>query len=554
MILAAFLLLACVQPEPLALAPSGEFSLFGGEAQGIDFDAAGQRMMTYGWFGDVVLWDLNTLEVLGGVSLTGDDVGVVALHPTRLVGAVALSKGRFGPSEVCLVDLAAGRVIDRREGGGEGLAWNEEGDALALGGRVVSVFDVATDEPVRLTNERKVTLGEQKRDEVPELAEFAGRWRGWRGVAEAYHGLSSLPGNLRAGAPSWGIWVAHAPRGDTSVVADRAGQLHVCRVDGVRAVVGHLTPVKEVAFTPDGGHVAARGANAVTFATWRGAIVGRLPGAATLTPGASGSELWLVEHRRARLVDAAVVHVLQTRVVPVNYRLDIGRSVSTPLAVGFPEQPRPTRRALALGSALAVTVASRPALWSPDAIEVLTPNPKAAMWSWAQHFVRSRDGGRWAAVWYDDEDPEVSRGFTEPASRVRVSTVAGQVLFAAELAAAATSAALSPDGEVLALGLRSMRSFEARKADASCIELRDAASGEVRVRRTCGVPRWLGYVDADTLLVISDTGLEICDATTFAVRQTIDLGGPVGAVDLSLDGTRLAIARGPRVQVYSLTR
>ena len=46
MILTAFLLLA--QPQPITLSLGGEFQVMGGEAQGIDFDAAGRRMLTYG--------------------------------------------------------------------------------------------------------------------------------------------------------------------------------------------------------------------------------------------------------------------------------------------------------------------------------------------------------------------------------------------------------------------------------------------------------------------------------------------------------------------------
>lgn len=547
MILAAFLLLACAQPEPLVLAPSGEFTLIGGEAKGIDFDAEGERMLTYGWFGDLVLWDLNTLEVIGGMSFPGEEVQVVALHPTRLVGALVLVRERFAPSEVCLVDLATGRVLDRREGGNEGLAWNEAGDVLAVGGRVVSLFDLAEGEPSRLIDERKVALDNRKRDDVAELLAFAGRWSGWRGATEKYRTWSGLPGR---------VWVAHAPGGVTSVVADKAGQLHVSRAKDVRVVVGHLAPVEQVVFTPDGGHVAARGGNAVTFATGRGEVVGRLPGAATLTPGTTGSQVWLVGPRQARLVEAAEVQVVQTRDVPGQRGLDIGEGFSTPFFVFFREQPRPRPRALVVGADLVVTVGSRPARWSYDAMETLTSNPAPDVWRWGQHFVRSRDGSRWAAVWSWDDDPGLRRSWAEPAGFVRVSTASGEVLLAGELGAAATSAALSPKGATLALGVGPRWGPRGvRQADTPRLELRDATSGEVRARRTVDVPvLWLAYRDADTLLAILASNLEVLDATTLEVRQTIDLGGPVGAADLSLDGSRLAIARGPRVHVYLLTR
>ncbi len=85
--------------------------------------------------------------------------------------------------------------------------------------------------------------------------------------------------------------------------------------------------------------------------------------------------------------------------------------------------------------------------------------------------------------------------------------------------------------------------------------LSDVVTGAVVGRRALrGEVDWLGYLDAGTLLAIRGRDLEVLDAATLATRQTIDLGGEVDAVDLARDGSRLALARGPRVQVFAVER
>lgn len=180
---AALLLLACVQAQPpVALVPLGEFTVTGGEAQGVDFDAAGKRMLTHGWHGDVLLWDLKTLAVIGGASFPGEDIASVALHSKELVAAIGVCPPRTPPprpQEARIVDLRTGHVLARYEADG------------SFAG-------------------------------VPELAAYANRLGRWRGVALDHGGLRGLPGPQPL-APARRRWIAHAPGGGTAVIADDAG-------------------------------------------------------------------------------------------------------------------------------------------------------------------------------------------------------------------------------------------------------------------------------------------------------------------------------------------
>ncbi len=517
MILAALLFLACAQPEPLVLAPSGEFSLIGGEAQGIDFDAAGTRMLTHGWFGDVILWDLKSLEVIGRVSFPGEDVGTVALHPSELIAAIGVCPPRTPPprpEEARIVDLRTGRVLARYEADG-GFAG------------------------------------------VPELAVYASRLRTWRGVAQDHGGLRGLPGPARLAPAKW-RWIAHAPGGGTAVIADDAGRLHVCQAGGTRVVVEHLGHVEALAFTPDGRHVAGCSSGAVTFATSAGVIVRRVPAVATVATGIEGSDIWVIDAQEASRFDAVDVRVHETWTTLPPQRVDLEPRIDS-LRYGLGPRARPCwGRALALVGGLAVRVqtGARPALWSADGLEATPMTMPGVGNHWCQHLVRSRDGRRWAALWWCD-DPRLD-GFrtVEPSGVVGAFTAGGRQTLDLAVRGVPTAAAFSPDGAVLALGVRPTWRYPPEPDQGEPrIELRDARSGEIRRQATNRGPvGWLGYPDADTLLALSGSNLEVLDATTLALRQTIDLHGEIDAVDLSLDGSRLAIARGPRVYVYALTR
>ena len=521
MVLVTFLLLACLQPAPLTLAPCGEFAVTGGEAQGIDFDAAGARMLTHGWFGDVILWDLKTLEVIGRMSFPGEDVGSVALHPTELLAAIGVCPPRTPPprpQEARIVDLRTGRVVARYEDAEGGFAG------------------------------------------VPELAVYASRLRTWRGVAQDSGGLRGLPGPTRLDPPAKRRWIAHAPGGGTAVIADDAGRLHICQAGGARVVVEHLGHVEALAFTPDGQHVAACSSGAVTFATGAGVIVRRVPAVATVATGIDGSDIWVIGAQEASRFDAVDARVLETWTTPPSQRVDLEPRVDA-FAYGLGPRARPCwGRALALVGGLAVRVqtgrmGARPALWSADGLEAIPTTMPGVGHPWRQHLVRSHDGRRWAALWWCD-DPRLD-GFrgVEPSGVVGAFTAGGRQTLAVAVRGVPTAAAFSPDGAVLALGVRPTWRYPEPEQGEPRIELRDARSGEIRRQATSRGPvGWLGYPDADTLLALSGSNLEVLDATTLVLRQTIDLHGEIDAVDLSLDGTRLAVARGPRVYVYSLTR
>lgn len=517
----ALLLLACVQTQlPVALVPLGEFTVTGGEAQGVDFDAAGMRMLTHGWHGDVILWDLKTLAVIGGVSFPSEDVGSVALHPTELVAALVVCPPRMPPSrpqEARIVDLRTGRVLARYEADG------------SFAG-------------------------------VPELAAYASRLDRWRGVAQEHGVPSGLPGPSRL-APARRRWIAHAPGGGTAVVADDAGRLHVCQAGGVRVVLEHLGHVEALAFTPDGRHVAACSLGAVTFAKSEGGIVRRVPAIATVATGIEGSDVWVVGTHEASRFDAADARVLETLAIAPPQRVDLEPRIDS-FAYGLGPRAWPCwGRALALVGGLEVGAhagrkGARPARWSAAGLQT-TPTTEPGIGDpWRQRLVRSRDGRTWAALWWSDDRASRCRALPEPPGAVGVFTAEGRQTLDVAVGGTPLAAAFSPEGTWLALSVCPTWRFPPEPEQGEPrIEVRDARSGAVRREGKRAEPvAWLRYVDADTLLALCGRNLEVLDATTLAVQQTLDLGGPVDAVDLALDGSRLALARGPRVTVYAVKR
>ena len=511
-----------------------------------------------GWFGDVVLWDLTTLEVVGGVAFDGEDVLTVALHPTAPLAAVLVAERRFeGANEIRLVDLATGRVLDRVAGGAHGFAWNVAGDALAVRGEATSIYAVPRGEAPRLGDARRLDVGwTVDLDGIPALVGFAGRWAGFRGIAQDYRGSGSLPGNPETLATtSDRRWVGYAPGGATAVVADSEGRLHVYQRAGIRVVVGHVGVVNGLAFTPDSRHLAVRGSAGVTFATALGAVVHRVPDSAVVCAGGKGSEVWLVRRHEALLVDATDARVLNRRAAPARIRIDIGSSISSMDFFARGWGTGVGSRALAVGGNLVVATKAGPALWSDGGFEVVAT---AATEPWASRqrvrVVSSRDGMRWAALaWRDDLDG--ARG-VDDSGALHAFTHRGAPLFGSRFEVGPSAAAFSRDGGVLALGSRARWILDAPpEVVGPALELRDATTGEVTLRRPCKASvDWLAYVDADTLLAIAGQELLVFDAHTLAVRQAIDLREPITAVDLAPGGSRLALARGHRVQIYTITR
>ncbi len=518
-ILAAGLVVACAQAQPVALVARSEFTITGGEAQGIDFDAAGTRMLTHGWHGDVLLWDLKTLAVIGGVSFPGEDVASVALHPTELLAAIGICPPRAaGPTrqEARVVDLRTGRVLAQHEFEG------------SLAG-------------------------------VPDLAPYASRLGRWRGAAQDTGGLRGLPPPRLA--PARRRWIAHAPGGGSIVIADDAGRIHVCQPGGVRVFEKHLGHAEALVFTPDGRHLAAASLGAVTFATSEGEVVDRVPAIATLATGLEGSELWVIATGEASRFDAADARVLERRTLAPPHRVDLAPRADA-FAYGLGPRTQPSQaRGLALVGGLEVAAAagregSRPARWSADGFGVTPTTEPEGGHGWRQDFVRERDGTRWAALWWSDDAARSGLPMPEPVGAVGVFTAAGRQTLDLAVGGVPMAAAFSPDGTVLALSVRPTWNYQSGTAEGDpFLEVRDARSGEIGRRATRAQPVvWLGYADADTLLALRHRHLEVLDAKTLATRETIDLGGEVDAVDLARDGSRLALARGPRVTVYSVVR
>ncbi|MEZ5964832.1 MAG: WD40 repeat domain-containing protein [Planctomycetota bacterium] len=540
----------------LRLVACGSFDGVGGGAQAVDMDATGDRALSCGSYGDVVLWDTGSGAVLGRMDLSPREVGPIALHPNGRLAAVidGVPPGETANTVVRLVDMQAQRVVASVPRG-RLLAWNERGDVLAVrDDRGTRVFALGAGG----------ALGEGEDAGNDALQAFSGRWRGLFGAVRD-DGTSRDPYE----GPS-------VTRGDRGILASRDGDIHAWRRTQTILLAGHRSPVLNVCWSPDATHVAARGLGGVVFATADGKVVRSIAGCAEVAAGRVRDQVWILGTDRACLWEVAAGKVARQVDAAPGARADVTWTDGSFLALAIPEcRTIPfTRLGVGLNGNVAVRVRGRevpgrevprrdPLLWRGGAATVLRcerlRHPSQFIW-----LARDRDATRIVVLAEELEPNGCLTGYTPPRApgSVSVFDADGGTLFSKATDSNPSVAAFAPDGRTLAVALRQQwlpaRTLEdgpMRAGHPPRLEIWDAATGTPQLTIDADVD-WLAYLNDGRILTMHDDRLVVRDAGTLRVRQTLVLpaGPPVQAADLSADGKHLALGRRTRVDLFHLTK
>ncbi|MCU0862952.1 MAG: hypothetical protein MUC36_04090 [Planctomycetes bacterium] len=580
-------------PAAIELREVARTTAFGGTVARIVVAADETRFLGVGEFGDILWWDLGRRELLRRFEPVARYITAVAIHPSGAWAAVAASAGDEGPHPLFAFDLANGDVRQILTGRVGHLAFSTSGEALGVlemrlsdghyQQRVATYVNATLRDgdavPPRSRTEwerwanLRVHFPGQGGDALgvpfgPRNGEFGAPCVSHRGVARG-ECKAALLRRLAPEPASWSLAPHLDTRLERAAITD-AGTMLAADLQGQLFVQGsaaadfalrssHRGETHALTFSPDGRFLAVQGLGAVRFVDLGGTEVRLLEGTHLVQPGADGADFWILGRKELCLWNASTGRELGER--------RRWQSPALPLLRTNERSPFRVRPFHARGLAL-----RGESLYGPCS-------------EWTLHSFLVVDGQPWVSG---------SAGGGGDARPMRL--VAGQQFEALSTrgdGGEPVSFLSAPEGKVLfATGTDVMREV---MGEPSCaVEAQDREGRSVALWRCHSAPVWLalagdvvlvgtidgtvhrlrgsdlGAIDAQTftppllqlaafdrddLLATNGPSLQLLDATSLEVVQTLPLPAGFDGIDvfaLAPDRRHVALARGSDVRILAI--